>query len=429
VSPDATITHLVGAAAVILIVANGAGLLARKLGQPSIVGQLIAGICLGPSLLSQLPSVVGQTLFPTAIAPMLTGLSQVSLVLFLYFVGYELDLGVLRTRSRATLTVALAAFLVPMAIGAGAALLFHGALEELGMPHDMTASTTLFLAVALSITAVPVLVVVVRENGLAGTVPGVIAVAAAGLIDVVGWVTLVGTLIHSGGGSGMSLPLRLALLLVTVVVMVWPARLLLRRFMRIPGVSSGARLAVLIGFAFAAAWATSALGLHVIFGALLAGAVTPREPDGTLSPELVSSLDSIGSLLLPFFFVVSGRAVSVGSLNGTAFVVLAVVTVLAVAAKMGPGTLAARACGLDNRTSLTIGVLLSTRGLTELIALNAGFQAGLLSEQLYTVLVLMAVATTLLTQPLLVLVRRFRTTEADSPSSPTLVSATAPGTA
>ena len=426
-SPDATVTHLFGAAAIILVVANGAGLLARKLGQPSIVGQLIAGICFGPSLLTQVWPAAERTLFPPAIAPMLTALSQVSLVLFLYFVGYELDLGTLRSRSRATLTVALAAFLVPMAVGTGAALLFHGELERLGVPHDMSASTTLFLGVALSITAVPVLVVVVRENGLAGTVPGVVAVAAAGLIDVVGWATLAGTLIHSAGGSGMSLPLRLVLLLVTVLVMVWPARLLLRWFMRLPNVPFAAQLAVLIGFAFAAAWATSALGLHAIFGALLAGAVTPREPDGTLSPELVRSLDNIGSLLLPFFFVVSGQAVSVGALNGTAFVVLVVVTVLAVVAKAGPGTLAARACGLDNRTSLTIGALLSTRGLTELIALNAGFQAGLLSARLYTVLVLMAVATTLLTQPLLALVRGFRATGADSQPSPSPVSAAAPG--
>ncbi|WP_434599529.1 cation:proton antiporter [Streptomyces sp. A5-4] len=367
---------------------------------------MIAGIALGPSLLSQLPPEVGETLFPAEITPMLTALGQVSLVLFLFFVGYELNLGLLRGRSRSTLTVATAAFAVPMVAGAGTALLFHGTLEKLGMPEDVSARSILFMAVALSITAVPVLIVVVRENGLAGTVAGVIAVSAAGLIDVVGWAVLLGTIMESGDGPGMSLPLRLVLLVVTIVVMVWPARLLLRRFMRSPGVSSSARLAVLIAFAFAAAWVTSALGLHVIFGALLAGVVTPREPDGTLNPDLVRSLDGIGSLLLPFFFVVSGRSVSVGALDGTAISVLVGVTVLAVVTKVGSGTLAARMCRLDNRTSMTIGVLLSTRGLTELIALNAGLQAGLLSGPLYTVLVLMAIATTLLTQPLLVLVQR-----------------------
>ncbi|MFF9086427.1 cation:proton antiporter [Streptomyces sp. NPDC014991] len=427
-SPDLAVTHLVGASAVILLAAHAGGWVSRRLGQPTIVGQLIAGIALGPSLLSQLPDSVGDTLFPQAIAPMLTGLSQVSLVLFLYVVGYELDLSLLRGRSRTTLTVAAAAFAVPMAVGAGATLLFHGTLEKLGVPHHMSVSSVLFLAVALSITAVPVLVVVVRENGLAGTVPGVIAVSAAGLIDVVGWAVLLGTLMQGkGGGSGMSLPVRLLLLVVFVVVMVWPARLLLKRFHRFPGVSAQPRLALLIGFAFTAAWATSALGLHVIFGALLAGVVTPREPDGTLDPELVRSLDSVGSLLLPFFFVVSGRSVAVGALGGTAVAVLAVTTVLAVVAKVGSGALAARACRLDNRTSLTIGVLLSTRGLTELIALNAGLEAGLLSGPLYTVFVLMAIATTLLTQPLLILCRRVRPTDAGPRSSAGPVSAAAPG--
>ncbi|MBL1082710.1 cation:proton antiporter [Streptomyces actinomycinicus] len=407
-STDLAITHLIGVTAVILLIANGAGVLARKLGQPSIVGQLIAGIALGPSLLGQLPSSVGETLFPAEIAPMMTGLSQVSLVLFLYFIGYELDLNVLRGRSRVTLSVAVAALVVPMLVGVGAAVLFHGTLEKLGLPREMTASSVLFLAVALSITAVPVLIVVVRESGLAGTVSGVVAVSAAGLIDVAGWMVLVATLMGSGDASGLPVPVRIVLLLLAVAVMAWPVRLLLRRVMRRPAVSTHARLAVLIGFAFTAAWVTSALGLHVIFGALLAGVVTPREPDGTLDPDLVRSLDAIGSLFLPFFFVVSGRSVSVSSMDGTAVAVLIGVTVLAVVAKVGSGALAARVSGLDGRTSVTIGVLLSTRGLTELIALNAGFQAGLLSASLYTVLVLMAIITTLLTQPLLVLTRRYK---------------------
>ncbi|MBX7552000.1 cation:proton antiporter [Streptomyces sp. tea 10] len=422
-SPDASITHLVGASAVILLAANLGGWVSRKLGQPSIVGQLIAGVALGPSLLNQLPAVVGDTLFPKAIAPMLTGLSQVSLALFLFVVGYELNLDLLRGRSRTALGIAAASFAVPMLLGAGAALLFHGTLEQLGAPRGMPVSSVLFLAVAVSITAVPVLIVVVRENGLAGTVPGVLAVSAAGLIDVVGWAVLLGTIMERGDGSGMSLPARLVLLLVFVAVMVWPVRLLLRRVLRSPHVSAQARLALLIGFAFAAAWGTSVLGLHVIFGALLAGVVTPREPDGTLDPELVHSLDGVGSLLLPFFFVVSGQSVSVGALGGTAVAVLVGVTVLAVVAKVGSGALAARACRLDRRTSLTIGVLLSTRGLTELIALNAGFQAGLLSGRLYTVFVLMAIATTLLTQPLLVLCRRMRTPDDDALAAADPVSA------
>lgn len=148
----------------------------------------------------------------------------------------------------------------------------------------------------------------------------------------------------------------------------------------------------------------------MIFGALLAGVVTPREPDGTLDPEAVRCLDGMGSLLLPFFFVVSGRSVTVDALTGTGVTVFAALTVLAVVVKAGSGALAARACGLDSGVSLTGGALLSTRGLTELIVLSAGLQAGMLNGTLYTVFVLMAIATALLTQPLLALVDRTRPT-------------------
>lgn len=141
-SSDAAITHLVGATAITLVAANAAGWLARRLKHPSIMRQLIAGIALGPSLLNQLPPSAGRTLFPPAIAPMLTALSQVSLVLFLFSVGCELDLRVLRVRSRTALAVAIAAFAAPMAVGAAAALVFHGTLEKLGVPHHLSMGST-----------------------------------------------------------------------------------------------------------------------------------------------------------------------------------------------------------------------------------------------------------------------------------------------
>lgn len=174
------------------------------------------------------------------------------------------------------------------------------------------------------------------------------------------------------------------------------------------GVDPSVRLAVLVGFAFASAWVTQALGLHVIFGALLAGVVTPREEGGTLDPDLVRPLHDIGMLLLPFFFVVSGRGVEIGALDSTGVVAVIAVTLLAITVKVVSGTVAARLAGLDRHDARTVGVLLNTRGLTELIALNAGLQAGLISGRLYTALVMMAVATTVATEPLLAVVRRLR---------------------
>ncbi|MCB5181672.1 cation:proton antiporter [Streptomyces antimicrobicus] len=405
---DVMITHLVGATALILIVAHTAGWLSRRWRQPTIIGQLIAGIALGPTMLATLSPELSRLLFPPALGPVLTGLSQIALVLFLFAVGYELDLGVVRGRARTVVAVSLAAFLLPMAAGCTAAVLFHEQLARLGAPQELSAASVLFFGVALSITAVPVLTAIVRENGLAGTVPGIVAVAAAGVIDVLGWTVLVGTLLETGTGGGLSRQTRLVLVLAFTAAMLLAARPVLRRLLWRSGIDPSVRLAVLVGFAFASAWVTQALGLHVIFGALLAGVVTPRERGGTLDPDLVRPLHDIGMLLLPFFFVVSGRSVEIGELDATAVVAVVAITLLAVMVKVTSGTVAARLSGLDRHDARTVGVLLNTRGLTELIALNVGLQAGLLSGRLYTALVLMALATTVLTEPLLAVVRRLR---------------------
>ncbi|MFJ3202744.1 cation:proton antiporter [Streptomyces sp. NPDC086989] len=415
---DAMITHLIGATALILIVAHTAGWLSRRWRQPTIIGQLIAGIALGPTMLAGLFPGLARILFPPALSPVLTGLSQIALVLFLFAVGYELDLGVVRGRARTVVAVSLAAFVLPMTAGCAAALLFHRRLAELGAPQEMSAASVLFFGVALSITAVPVLTAIVRENGLAGTVPGIVAVAAAGVIDVMGWTVLVGTLLETEAEGGLSRAVRLVLLLGFTAVMLLAARPVLRRLLWRSGVDPSVRLAVLVGFAFASAWVTQALGLHVIFGALLAGVVTPREEGGTLDPDLVRPLHDIGMLLLPFFFVVSGRSVEIGALDSTGVVAVVAVTLLAVTVKVVSGTVAARLAGLDRHDARTVGVLLNTRGLTELIALNAGLQAGLLSGRLYTALVLMALATTVATEPLLAVVRRLRA-RAEAPGGDT----------
>ncbi|MFD4130849.1 cation:proton antiporter [Streptomyces goshikiensis] len=424
-SSDAMITHLVGATALILIVAHAAGWLSRRLGQPTIIGQLVAGIALGPTMLAEISPGLAGTLFPPALTPVLTGLAQIALVLFLFAVGYELDLRLLKGRARSVVAVSLAAFLLPMAAGCGAALLFHEQLAELGAPERMTASSVLFFGVALSITAVPVLTAIVREKGLAGTVPGIVAVSAAGIIDVMGWTVLVAALLESDGAGGLTWQVRLLLLVAFLVAMLFGARPVLRVLLWRAGVDPSMRLAVLVGFAFASAWVTNALGLHVIFGALLAGVVTPRERGGTLDPDLVRPLHDIGLLLLPFFFVVSGRSVEIGALDATGVAALVLVTLLAVAIKVVSGTGAARLSGLDRHDALTVGVLLNTRGLTELIALNVGLQAGLVSGRLYTALVLMALATTVITQPLLVAVRRLREREERATATATATATTA----
>ncbi|WP_399890404.1 cation:proton antiporter [Streptomyces sp. BBFR51] len=405
-SPDTMITHFVGASALILVAAHSGGWLARRLGQPYIVGQLATGIALGPSLLGSAAPKAYATLFPAAIGPALTGLAQFSLVVFLFAVGYELDLRVLGVRARSSVLVALASFAVPMAVGSGGALVFWDALHDLGMPRDPSPAVVVFAGVALATTAVPVLTAIVRENGLSRTVPGVVAVSAAGVLDAVCWTVLAGALLNAGGGdagAGLDWPWRVGLTLGFVAAMACAARPLLRRLLWRTRLEPSLRMALLIGFALGSAWVTHALGLHVIFGALLAGVVVPREAGGTLDPDLLRPLLSVASLLLPFFFVLSGQSVALNGMTGTGWAALLVVTLLAVTTKTVSGAATARLGGLDRHDARTVGILLNTRGLTELIVLNAGLEAGLLSAPLYTVLVFMALATTLLTQPLLLL--------------------------
>lgn len=427
-SPDALVLHIVGASALILVAAHAAGWLARRLGQPYIVGQLTAGIALGPSLLGSVAPGAHDTLFPQGISPALTGFAQISLVVFLFSVGYELDLRILGDRARSAVAVAVAAFLVPMAVGAGCALLFREQLRDLGMPRDLSPAVVVFAGIALSITAVPVLTAIVRENGLARTVPGVVAVSAAGLLDVLGWTVLAGTLLNSDGhDQALAWQWRALLAVAFIALMPLVARPLLRRVLWRTAMEPSLRLALLLGFALGSAWVTHYLGLHVIFGALLAGAVLPREEDGTLDPDLVRPLHDVSSLLLPFFFIVSGQSVALDTMDATGWTALLVVTVLAVVTKVGPSAVAARLSGLDRDDARTVGVLMSTRGLTELIALNAGYQAHLLSEQLYTVLVFMALATTLLTQPLLSLANHLSHPTPPRPPTPRTTEKTLPG--
>ncbi|NEB12380.1 integral membrane ion exchanger [Streptomyces coelicoflavus] len=406
-SSDTMIAHFLGASALILVAAHAGGWLARQLRQPYIVGQLAVGIVLGPSLLGSMAPDVYAYLFPPAIGPALTGFAQFALVLFLFAVGYELDLKVLGDRARTSVTVALASFVGPMAVGSGCALLFQDALRELGMPPDLSPAMVVFAGVALSITAVPVLSAIVRENELSRSVPGIVAVSAAGVLDAVCWTVLAAALLeHGDSTSALDWPWRVVLAVCFVTVMAFAARPVLRRLLWRARMEPSLRLALLIGFALGSAWVTHSLGLHLIFGALLAGAVVPREANGTLDPDLLRPLHEVSSLLLPFFFVLSGQTVALDSMTSTGWGALLVVTLLAVTTKVGCGTAAARLGGLGRHDARTVGVLLSARGLTELIALNAGLQAGLLSVPLYTVLVFMALATTLLTQPLLLLTRR-----------------------
>jgi Kef-type K+ transport system membrane component KefB len=386
---------VIGDVALIIGVSWLAGVVARRCGQPTVVGQILVGIMLGPNLVGHLTGC----LFPDAALPYLSVISQVAVTIFMFAVGYEMDWRSSRRLYRPTLLVAVGAMLIPLGLGSGTAVVLRSSFQSLGQ-SGTGYSFTLFMGVAVSITALPVLAALIRERGIAGTVAGLTATSAAGLMDVAAWLLLAAALMDTTQKPSRPWPVTCALLIAFAVFLLFVVRPLLGRWTGRSNAVLASQLPVALVLALGSAWVTASLGLHAVFGGLLAGFAMPRR-DGVPDPDVLRPIEEIGSVLLPLFFVVTGLPVNVGSLNGTAFVLLAALCVIASLGKTGPAYAASRLGGLGRKDAATVAALVNTRGLTELIALDVGLTAGLISQRLFDVLVLMAVLTTMMTAPLL----------------------------
>ncbi len=290
-----------------------------------------------------------------------------------------------------------------MALGAGLVLLFRPGFTAIGEHHIVDRSFVLYMAVAVSITALPVLAAIVRERGLAGTTSGVIATAAAGIMDVTGWLVLAAALI--GTGHSPNRPWLVTLLMITcfVAIMLFGVRPALRLWTGRRESVLSSQVPLAFALAMGSAWVTARLGLHPVFGGFIAG-LTMRGKDRAPDAEVLRSMDAAGGLLLPLFFVVTGLSLNVGALHGYALVLLALVFVVASVGKIAPAYAASRLAGLEPRDSAATAALVNTRGLTELIVLNVGLSAGIIHQRLFTILVVMALMTTIMTSPLLSLI-------------------------
>lgn len=401
---DVIIADVIGEVALILIVSTVFGVIAQRCGQPRVIGQILAGILLGPTLLGQLPGHLTSHLFPTAAMLPVNVLANVAIVIFMFMVGYELDFHALRGHRRAAPIVAAGALLVPMALGIGAVFLFRPGFSSLGGPGHLTRSFVLFMAVVVSITALPVLAAIVRERGIAGTRAGVTATSAAGIMDVLAWVVLAAALAGATPKQSRPLALTVGLLAAFIAAMLMIVRPALRWCIARRSSVLSSQLPIALALALGSAWVTSTLGLHPVFGGFLAGLTMPTL-DGTPDAEVLRPMEDVGNLLLPLFFVITGLSLNIGSLGGEAFAMLALVCVIAAAGKMGPAYAGSRLAGLPPRESAAIAVLVNTRGLTELVALNVGLTDGIIGKRLFSVFVLMALITTLATSPLLSLIR------------------------
>lgn len=380
------------------------GALARRCGQPTVVGQILTGVLLGPTLLGRLPGHLTSHLFPHQVLPYLTVLSQIAVAIFMFAVGYEIDFGALRGRGRAVPLIAASALAVPFALAIACVLLLRPDFAALGQVHEGRAFL-LFMGVACSITALPVLAAIVRERGLAATRAGITSVTAAGAMDVVAWLALAGALLASGHPGRFSWPVTLLLISGFAAAMLTVVPRLLSWWIGRSTFILSNQVPVAFALTMGSAWVTGSLGLHPVFGGFIAGLAmraATRKPDA----DVLRSMDQAAGLLLPLFFIVTGLSLDVGAMRGDAFVLLAAIFAVAAVGKLGPSYAVSRLCGMPPRESATVAALVNTRGLTELIALNVGLAYGLIDQRLFTVLVMMALITTMLTAPLLGLANR-----------------------
>jgi Kef-type K+ transport system membrane component KefB len=412
---------VIGDVAIVIAVASLLGAVARRCGQPTVVGQLIAGILLGPSLLGRLPGHLTNRLFTHAAIPYISVISQLAIVIFMFTVGYEIDFRPLRGRGRAAPLVAASALLVPLALGSGLAVVARHAFTVIGESHTDTRSFVLFMGVATSVTALPVLASIVRERGLAGSAAGTIATTAAGIMDVTAWLVLALALVGTSAAGSRPWPLTVLLLAGFVILMLVVVRPALRWWIRRPGSLLSNQVPLALVLAVASAWVTGSLGLHPVFGAFLAGLTMPGRDDAP-DADVLRIMEQAGGLLLPLFFVVTGLTMNIGALNGDDVVLLVVIVACAMVGKIGPAYGAARLSRLNPQQSATIAALVNTRGLTELIALNVGLSAGIIHQRLFTILVLMALITTIVTGPL---ISAIGSVEGDPGASPRLGKETA----
>jgi Kef-type K+ transport system membrane component KefB len=394
----------------IVVTARLVGWVFRKIHQPQVMGEMFAGILLGPSLLGWVAPQVSAVLFPVESLGFLDALSQVGLLLFMFLVGLELQPQRLRERGRAAVVTSQASIALPFLSGFLLALFLYPRLSDGRFPLMVFA---LFMGTAMSITAFPVLARILVERRLLQTRVGTVAIASAAVNDFAGWCVLaIVVLLARSADAGMPVWMTLGGTVAYIAVMVLVVRRLLPWLQgateRRGGVSQGV-LAMVVVLVLASAWTTERLGIHALFGAFILGAVMPKDPAFVQGvTEKVHDLTVV--LLLPLFFAFVGLRTSLRLLSGLdLWLIWAAILAVAVVGKLGGSAIGARLSGMGTREAVSIGILMNTRGLIELVLLNIGLELGVLSPTLFTMMVLMALATTFMTAPLLewVYFRRF----------------------
>lgn len=391
----------------IILVARFFGILFRKIGQPSVIGEIVAGIVLGPSLLGNYFPEISSFLFPIESLGNLAVVSQLGLVLFMFVVGMELDLKVLRNQAHDAIVISHASIIFPFLLGMALAYFIF---QQTAPPDISFLSYALFIGISMSITAFPVLARIVQERGMTKTRLGSIAITCAAADDITAWCLLAAVIAVVKAGSLASAGYTLIFAAAYVVIMLRFVRPFLQRIGDL--YSSKERLSKpVVGIFFLtlliSAWTTEVIGIHALFGAFMAGVIMPANVNfRNIFIEKVEDVSQV--LLLPLFFVFTGLRTQIGLLNEPGLWQLCLLVILiAVVGKFVGSTVSARFVGQNWHSSLTIGALMNTRGLMELVALNIGYDLGVLTAEMFAILVLMALVTTFMTGPALDFINRY----------------------
>jgi Kef-type K+ transport system membrane component KefB len=401
--PADSISTALVAVALIIVVTQLLGALLERLAQPRVIGEILGGILLGPSFLGLVAPTLEAQLFAPAVVAQLNLLAQIGLALFMFLIGLELNPALIGPRLPVASRITAVGMALPLALGSGMALWLESWQPQL-LPGDRSPGGILFMGTAMAITAFPVLARILRDRGLSGTPLGALAISVAAIDDLLSWILLAAVVAYTrSGGLASTVP-------TLVLTAAWAAFLLLglrplRRWLAHHHQQRGSLGAglevVLLSGALVSAAVTDWIGVHLVFGAFLWGLAMPRNTalQGQLEQRLRSA---VLQLMLPLFFAISGLSTRLESLDSpvlwaAALLVLAV----AIAGKFTGAWATARLSGVPPREALALGWLMNTRGLTELVVLNVGLGLGVISTQLFSIGVLMALSTTLMTGPLL----------------------------
>ena len=398
-----TALQLLHALIALLLTSSLLGALCRRIHQPPVIGEILAGICLGPSVLGRLAPAVQQYLVPSSVAPQLATLSQVGVILFMFLVGLELDLSVMRAHSRATLAISHASIVVPFTLGSVAAVWLYPTFGTTTASFPVFA---LFLGVSLSVTAFPVLARILTDNALNQTPMGIMALTCAAIDDVTAW-CLLALLVGIAKSSPWDALVTCLSTAAYILGLFWLVRPVVVRWARARGHEPFSRrivIVVLLGL-LSSSLITEHIGIHAIFGAFLLGAMIPH--DCAVASALKSKFhDLVVVLFMPAFYALIGMRTQLGLVSGAQqWLTCGLIISIACLGKFGGSYIAARVVGVTARDAASVAILMNTRGLMELVVLDLGLNLGVISPALFAMMVIMALVTTFLTSPILRLTR------------------------